>query len=145
MILFTKRASNIYLIPKSKMKEIILKEMHNSPLARHPGYLKTYKQIRECFSWKGLKNDVLWMGILYLLKKKIWAHPTYGNYETIANPWPKVGKYFNRFYHWVTQILGEGLHYFIINNLTKYAHLFSIFIRYQASQVAKIFFCEFFH
>ena len=70
MILFTKRASNIYLIPKSKMKEIILKEMHNSPLARHPGYLKTYKQIRKCFAWKGLKNDVLWMGILYLLKKK---------------------------------------------------------------------------
>lgn len=32
---------------------------HNSPLARHPGYLKTYRAIREIFSWKGLKDDVL--------------------------------------------------------------------------------------
>lgn len=49
----------IYLVPESKMKENILKEMHDSPLARHPRYLKTYRQIRERFSWKGLKNDVL--------------------------------------------------------------------------------------
>lgn len=49
----------IYLVPESRMKEKILKEMHNSPLVRHLGYLKTYKQIRERFSWKGLKNNVL--------------------------------------------------------------------------------------
>lgn len=32
---------------------------HSSPLAGHPRYLKTYKQIKERFMWKGLKTDVL--------------------------------------------------------------------------------------
>ena len=48
----------VFLTPRSKMKEIILKEYHNNPMAGHQGYFKTYKQIREKFSWKGLKKDV---------------------------------------------------------------------------------------
>jgi hypothetical protein len=31
----------------------------NSSLVGHPGYLKTYRKIREIFSWKGLKTDVM--------------------------------------------------------------------------------------
>ena len=49
----------IYLVPKSKLKEQIMQAAHDSPLARHQGYLKTYRAIREIFSWKGLKDDVL--------------------------------------------------------------------------------------
>jgi hypothetical protein len=44
----------IYLVPESQLKDKILHVAHNSPLAGHPGYLKTYKQIWERFSWKGL-------------------------------------------------------------------------------------------
>ena len=36
----------------------ILRATHDAPLAGHPRYLKTYKQVREQFSWKGLKKDV---------------------------------------------------------------------------------------
>ena len=49
----------IYLVPKSKLKAKILEETNDSPLGKHQGYLKTYRKIRERFSWKGLKNDVL--------------------------------------------------------------------------------------
>lgn len=49
----------IYLVPESKMKERISKEMQDSPLAGHLGYLKTYRKIWERFAWKDLKNDVL--------------------------------------------------------------------------------------
>ena len=49
----------IFLVPESKLKQKILKEVHNSPLAGHPGFLKTYRSLRERFSWKGLKGDVL--------------------------------------------------------------------------------------
>ena len=49
----------IYLVPGSKLKEEIMRASHDSPLAGHPRYLKTYKSIRERFSWKGLKEDVL--------------------------------------------------------------------------------------
>jgi hypothetical protein len=49
----------IYLVPESELKDKILHTAHTSPLAGHLGYLKTYRQIREWFTWKGLKTDVL--------------------------------------------------------------------------------------
>jgi hypothetical protein len=49
----------IYLVLESTLKEKVLKACHDSPLSRHQGYFKTYMQIRERFSWKGLKDDVL--------------------------------------------------------------------------------------
>lgn len=49
----------IYLIPGSKLKEKILQSVHDIPLVGHLGYFKTYRQLRETFTWKGLKNDVL--------------------------------------------------------------------------------------
>ena len=36
-----------------------LQASHDSPLAGHQAFLKTYRQIRERFSWKGLKKDVI--------------------------------------------------------------------------------------
>jgi hypothetical protein len=49
----------IYLVLESTLKKKITKAMYDTPLAEHPGYFKTYRQIRESFSWKGLKDDVL--------------------------------------------------------------------------------------
>jgi hypothetical protein len=49
----------IYSVLESKLKEKIMKAMHNTPLTRHPRYFKTYRKIRERFSWKALKDDVL--------------------------------------------------------------------------------------
>ena len=37
----------------------ILQAARDSPLARHPGFLKTYRIIRERFTWKGLKKDII--------------------------------------------------------------------------------------
>jgi hypothetical protein len=51
----------IYLVPESTLKDKILREVHDAPLAGHLGYLKTYRKVRERFSWKGLKEDVLRM------------------------------------------------------------------------------------
>jgi hypothetical protein len=49
----------IYLVPESTPKGKILKVCHDSPTTGHQGYFETYRQIRERFSWKGLKDDVL--------------------------------------------------------------------------------------
>jgi hypothetical protein len=49
----------IYLVPESTLKDNILREVHDAPLAGNQGYLKTYRKVRERFSWKGLKGDVL--------------------------------------------------------------------------------------
>jgi hypothetical protein len=49
----------IYSVPKSTLKGKILKVCSDSPTVGHQGYFKTYRKIREIFSWKGLKDDVL--------------------------------------------------------------------------------------
>ena len=49
----------IFLTEGSQLKKKILQASHDSPFAGHQGFTKTYKTIRERFSWKGLKEDVL--------------------------------------------------------------------------------------
>jgi hypothetical protein len=49
----------IYLVLESSLKENFLNSFHDSPLSGHQGYFKIYRNIRERFSWKGLKDDVL--------------------------------------------------------------------------------------
>lgn len=49
----------IFLIEGSQLKKKILQASHDSPMASHQGFAKTYRAIRERFSWKGLKEDVL--------------------------------------------------------------------------------------
>ena len=49
----------IYLVPNLSLKAEILQKSHVSPLAGHPSFFKTYQMLREIFSWKGLKDDVL--------------------------------------------------------------------------------------
>jgi hypothetical protein len=49
----------IYPVPETKLKDKILREVHDAPLGGNWGYLNNYMQVREIFSWKGLKDDVL--------------------------------------------------------------------------------------
>ena len=49
----------LYLAHDSTLKEKILKTTHDTPLVGHQRFFKTCKQIRERFSWKGLKDNVL--------------------------------------------------------------------------------------
>ena len=41
------------------MKNNVLEASHDSPLGGHLGFMKTYRRVRERFTWKGLKSDVL--------------------------------------------------------------------------------------
>jgi hypothetical protein len=49
----------VYLVPGSYLNKKILAAVHDSPLASHQGFFKTYRQVRDRFSWKGLKQDVM--------------------------------------------------------------------------------------
>ena len=49
----------VYLVPESNLRKNIIQEAHDSPLSGHQGFLNTYTQIRERFSWKGLKGEVM--------------------------------------------------------------------------------------
>jgi len=46
-------------VPNSReMKSILLRELHNMPYARHPGYQKTIAAVRGQYFWPGMKKDV---------------------------------------------------------------------------------------
>jgi hypothetical protein len=49
----------IFLVPESTFKAKVLQACHDSPVAGHQGFVKTYRQVKERFSWKGLKEDVM--------------------------------------------------------------------------------------
>jgi hypothetical protein len=49
----------VYLVPGSGLKKNILATIHDSPLEGHQGFFKTYRKIKERFSLKGLKQDVM--------------------------------------------------------------------------------------
>jgi hypothetical protein len=49
----------IYLVPNSTLKDNILREVHDAQLVGNHGYLKTYRKVRQRFSWKVLKGDII--------------------------------------------------------------------------------------
>ena len=51
--------NKIYLVPESTLKKKVLQASHDSPLSGHQGFLKTFRHIRERFSRKGLKEEVI--------------------------------------------------------------------------------------
>jgi hypothetical protein len=136
----------IYLVPESTLKDKILSAVHDAPLAGHPGYLKTYRKVRERFSWKGLKEDVLW----YVRKCMTFqqnnlelTHPTclIQSLPILENKWEIISMDFiTRF----PKVEGRDCIYVLVYKLTKYTHFFSIPSKYSASQTTDIFFREVF-
>ena len=49
----------IFFVLELSLKNNILEPAHDAPLPQYLGFLKTYRKVRERFSWKGLKNDVM--------------------------------------------------------------------------------------
>jgi hypothetical protein len=51
--------NRIYVPTFGEISNLVLKEMHNVPYARHPGYQKTIAAVRNQFFWPGMKKDVV--------------------------------------------------------------------------------------
>ena len=48
----------IFFPNSSKFKLQVLKENHDSPIAGHVGFFKTYYNIRQSLFWKGMCSDI---------------------------------------------------------------------------------------
>jgi hypothetical protein len=136
----------IYVVPESKFKEKVLRAFHDSPLAGHQGFLKTYRQIRERFVWKGLKEDVM----RYVREcttcqqnKVEHTHPT-GLLQPLPIPTYKWESISMDFITGFPKVQGKDGIFVVVDRLTKFAHFFAISMEYSASQVAELFFREVF-
>ena len=132
----------IYLVPKSQLKIKILKAAHDSPLAGHPRFLKTYRTIRERFTWKGLKKDII---------KYVKECGTYQSNEVehtrpagllqpltiLEQKWESISM---DFIIGLPSSQGNDCIFVVVDHLTKYTHFFTIPSKSSASQIGKIFF-----
>jgi hypothetical protein len=118
----------IHLVPESQLKDKIMHAAHTSPLAGHPGYLKTYRQIRERFAWKGLKTDILkFVGecCIYQQNKGEHTHPT-GFLQPLPIPEQKWENISMDFITGLPLVQEKDCIYVVVERLTKFAHLFTI-------------------
>ena len=91
----------VWLTSNSKVKEKVLKEHNDNPLVRHHEYYKTYKQIRERFSGKSLKKDVLKyvQECMICQRNKVQKSIPAGLLQPLPIPNQKWEKYFNGFHN----------------------------------------------
>jgi hypothetical protein len=48
----------LYLSKQSKIKSMIIFELHATPTTRHSGFTKTYDKVKRSFFWDGMKQDI---------------------------------------------------------------------------------------
>ena len=137
----------IYLTPKSKVNKLIMKEYHDNPLAGHSGFYKTYKQIREKYSWKALKGDIQ----KYVQECEICqqnkieqSHPT-RLLQSLPIPNQKWESISMDFITGLPKVHGKDSIYVVVDRLTKFAHFFPKSTEYKAPQITEVFFNEIFH
>ena len=136
----------MFVPPGSKLKREILKTYHDNPLSRHRGYFKTYKKIREIFTWKGLKKEVLKYTNECLVcqkNKEEYTHPI-GLLQPLPIPNQKWESISMDFIIGLPKIQGKDSIYVVVDHLTKYAHFMAISIEFKAPQLIEVFFKEIF-
>ena len=104
--------------------------------------MKTYKQIHERFSWKGLKGEV----IQHVRECNIYQQNKIEHTDPagLLQPLPiseqKWESISMEFITGLPKVQGRDCLYVVVDQLTKFAHFFAISSDYSASQVANLFF-----
>jgi hypothetical protein len=111
-------------------------------MAGHQGINKTYRKVRERFSWKGLKKDV----IKYVKEcttcqanKDEHTHPI-GLLQPLPIPEHKWESISMDFITGLPKTQGKDCIFVVVDRLTKFAHFFAIATDFSATQVAELFF-----
>jgi hypothetical protein len=120
----------IYVVKKSKFKERVLRTVHDSPLVEHQGFLKTYRQIRGRFAWKGLKEDAMHYvrECTTCQQNKVeHTHPAglLQPLPILAYKWESISM---DFITDLPKVQGKDGIFVIVDRLTKFAHFFAISI-----------------
>ena len=136
----------IYLVPGLSLKDNFLSKSHESLVATHPGFFKTYRVLRERFSWKGLKGDNMkYANECSTCQQKKVEH-TYPS--SLLHPFPipeqKRESISLDSITGLPNVLGKDCIFVVVDRLTKFSHFFVITTSFNSSQVAELFFREFF-
>jgi hypothetical protein len=136
----------IFLVSGSAFKAKVLQACHDSPMARHQGISKTYRQVRERFSWKGLKEDVIRHVkecTTCQASKDEHTHPAglLQPLPILEHKWESISM---DFITGLPKTQGKDCIFVVVDRLTNFAHFFAIATDFNAAQVAELFFREIF-
>jgi len=136
----------IFLVPESEMKQKVLRAFHDLPMAGHPGYFKTYRQIRKRFTWKGLKTKVMqYVRECLICQQNKQEHSFPGGLlQPLPIPKRKWDSISMDFITGLPKVQGRDCIYVVVDRLMKYAHFFIIPTTYTTTQVVELIFREIF-
>ena len=119
----------------------ILQEAHDIPIAGHPGYIKTYNNLRQSFYWPRMKRDILEYVSKCLSCQKIKAERVRypGKLHPIDAPQMKWECISMDFITGLPKSHGFDSIFVVVDMLTKVAHLFPVRKDYSAKDVAHTF------
>jgi hypothetical protein len=124
----------------------VLQACHDSPVARHQGFIKTYRQVQEIFTWKGLKEDVMCHikeCTTCQVSKDEHTHLA-GLLQPLPIPEHKWERISMDFIMGFTKAQVKDCIFVVVDMLTMFAHFFTISTYYSATQVADFLFKEVF-
>jgi hypothetical protein len=131
----------LYLSKQSKLKSMVLSELHATPTAGHSGFTKTYDRVKRSFFWDGMKQDIC----KFVAECEVCQR---NKGETVKSPgtlqplpippdiWKDISMDF------ITGLPKSGnklVIMVVVDRLSKYAHFCALHHPFTASTVAQIF------
>ena len=136
----------IFFMLGSALKRNILGVACNAPVAGHPGFLKTYHKVRERFTWKGIKDDVLMHVKECSVCQQNKAENSHlaGLLQPLPIPDKKWESVSMDFIMGLPKSQGKDNIFVVVERLTKYAHFFVVLSTILASEVVSLLFKDIF-
>lgn len=127
--------------PSSELRELILKEYHDSRIGGHAGFYRTLYRVRQQFHWKGMTRFVKDFVSGCLIWQQVKLPPTkpLGLLQPLEIPtaiWEEISL---DFVTGLPLVKGQSVIIVVVDRLSKYCHLGALPANYSANTVADFF------
>jgi hypothetical protein len=131
----------LYLSKQSKLKSLVLSELHATPIAGHSDFTKTYDRVKRSFLWDGMKKDICnFVAECEMCQRnKGEIVKTLGTLQLLPIP-PAIWKDISMdFITGLPKSGNKSVIMVVMDRLSKYAHFCTLQHPFTASTVAQIF------
>ena len=131
-------------VPKSSVRELLVRETHGGGLMGHFGVKKTLNILHEHFYWQKMKHDVRAVCDKCIAcrqaKSRVMPHGEYIPVPVPNQPWTDISMDFVLGLPWSQS--GKDSIFMVVDRFSKMAHFIACFKTKDAQHIAKLFFKE---
>jgi hypothetical protein len=131
----------LYLSKQSKLKFVVLSELHATPIAGHSRFTKTYDRVKRSFFWEGMKYDirnfVVECDVCQRNKGETVKSP--GTLQPLLIPPAILRDISMDFIVGLPKSGNKSVIMVVVDHLSKYAHLCALQHPFTTSNVAQLF------